>query len=113
MVTPTKRRDKMKNETILTRDFRGEMKSLFNRYPIDTPPSAPEEAETIPKPRYDTTEAVTVPIDAHRFNVVKQTDEGAWMIEFGITLADVLRGVDGRFRDREGVKFRVIPAEVL
>ena len=91
----------MKNEIVLTRDFDGEMKAIFKRHPLEAKQKAAHAA------------AVFVAHDQRRFNVVKETESGSKVVEFGITFLDALRAVDGRFADSEAVKFHVVPSEVV
>lgn len=83
---------------MISRDFKQECLTLFQRE---------REGPRIPVKLTE----VFIPVKAHRFNVIKETERGSKVIEFGITLEDALRGVDGRFRNTDATRFRIIPAE--
>lgn len=80
-------------------DFFGKMKAIFTRYPVDGVKAKKQ--------------SVSVPIEERTFNVVKETEDGRKWVAFGLPIADVLRGLDGRFKDNEARRFHVIPAEAI
>jgi hypothetical protein len=80
------------------RDFRKDLKAIFDKH-------STEEVQPR-KARYD-----YLPTTTKRFNVMKQTESGAKFVEFGITINDAFRGIDGRFKDTDTVKYRIVPAK--
>ena len=77
-------------------DFFGKMKAIFNRYP------AQNVVKRIPQ-GFGLVEGRT-------FNVVKETEQGRKWVAFNLTIADVLRGLDGRYKDTAERRFHVLPA---
>lgn len=75
------------------RDFQAELKKICAQ---ETPQEAPKE------------ETPEVPLNEPRFNVLKQTEAGTRFIEFGITMKDVLLGLDGRFKDTYNTRYHVV-----
>lgn len=80
------------------RDFKKDLQDIFVKHSIGS--------EQPKKPRYDP----SVP-NVKRFNVMKQTESGVKFVEFGITINDAFRGIDGRFKDTDTVKYRIVPAQ--
>ncbi len=91
------------NEITFERDFNGEMRAIFGKYPLGaTLADISERVSEIP-----------LDIEARRFNIVKETEHGSRIVVFAITIEDVLRGINGRYKGSDVVKYHVIPAELL
>ncbi len=78
------------------RDFDADLKAIFAKH------KEPLQCKPQPKPFID--------ISIRRFNVEKETEEGRKLVEFGITITDAFRGLEGRFKNSDKAKYHVVPA---
>lgn len=88
---------------IISPDFNHALKDIFERYPLEALPEATKEN----KPMLESVDAPD-----RIFNVIKETEDGQRVVAFGLDIKDVFRGIDGRYKDTETVKFHVIPSEI-
>lgn len=82
------------------RDFNSEMNAIFAKH-------SSEKVET--KPRLP----VFLDKREKRFNVVKETETGKKVVEFGITWNDTLTAIEGRFKNTDKAKYHVVRAEAM